>query len=113
VAAVGFSAGGTTTLGMFHAGHDPALRAAVSIAGRRPLPAFGGPATPVLFLHGDQDRVVPIAAGREAYAAVPWPKRFETMTGQGHGEFLNPGDPGYPRASALILDFLTARLPVR
>jgi dienelactone hydrolase len=113
VAAVGFSAGGTTTLGMFHAGHDPALRAAVSIAGRRPLPAFGGPATPMLFLHGDHDRVVPIAAGREAYAAVPWPKRFETIRGAGHGEYLNPGDPGHPHASALILDFLAAHLPVR
>lgn len=110
-AAVGFSAGGTTTLGMFHAGHDRKLRAAVSIAGRRPLPAFGGPATPVLFLHGDRDRVVPIGAGRQAYAAVPWEKRFVTMNGHGHGEYLKPGDPGYPHASSLILDFLETHLP--
>ena len=113
VAAVGFSAGGTTTLGMLHAGHHPALRAAVSIAGRRPLPAFGGPATPLLFLHGDRDRVVPIKAGRDAFAAVPWPKRFETMIGRGHGEYLDPGNPGYPYASSLILDFLATHVPVR
>lgn len=110
VAAVGFSAGGTTSLGMFSAGHDPALRAAVSIAGRHPARDFGGPATPVLFLHGDRDRVVPIDAGRHAYAAVPWRKRFETLPGAGHGEFLRPGDPRFPQASALILEFLAQHL---
>jgi predicted dienelactone hydrolase len=113
VAAVGFSAGGTTTLGLLRAGHDPALRAAVSIAGRRPVSAFGGPAVPVLFLHGDRDRVVPIGAGRAAYAALPWPKTFITIPGEAHGQYLNPGDPGYPRASALILRFLADRVPAR
>ena len=110
LAAVGFSAGATTTLGLFTAHHDKALRAAVSVAGRRPGTAFGGSAAPMLFLHGDRDPVVPIAAGRAAYRAVPWPKRFVTVGGEGHGQYLNPGDPGYPRASALILDFLRAHL---
>jgi dienelactone hydrolase len=110
VAAVGFSAGATTTLGLFTAHHDPGLRAAVSVAGRRPATAFGGPAAPMLFLHGDRDRVVPIAAGREAYRAVPWPKRFVTLAGEGHGPYLNPRDPAYPRASALILQFLRSNL---
>jgi dienelactone hydrolase len=113
VAAVGFSAGGTTTLGLLCKGRDPALRAAVSVAGRRPATAFGGPATPVLFLHGDRDPVVPIAAGRAAYDAVPWAKRFVTFRGEGHGQYLNPGDPGYPRASAVILAFLAERVPAR
>jgi dienelactone hydrolase len=110
VAAIGFSAGATTTLGMLTARHDPALRAAVSIAGRRPPSEFGGPAVPVLFLHGDRDRTVPIAAGRAAYRALPWPKRFVPLAGEGHGQYLNPGDSGYPRASALILEFLRANL---
>lgn len=114
VAAVGFSAGGTTTLGLLGRGHDPSLRAAISIAGRRPATPFGGPATPVLFLHGDRDRVVPIEAGRRAYAAVPWPgKRFVTMPGEGHGQYLNPGDDSYPRASELILAFLREWVPAR
>jgi dienelactone hydrolase len=113
VAVVGFSAGGTTTLGLLRRGHDPALRAAVSIAGRRPAVPFGGRAVPTLFVHGDRDPVVPIAAGREAFAAMRWPDRqFVTMPGEGHGQYLNPGDPGYVRASAAILDFLTARVPV-
>ena len=113
VVAVGFSAGGTTTLGLLRRGHDPALRAAVSIAGRRPATPFGGPATPVLFIHGDRDRVVPLAAGRAAYAALPWPKRFVTIRGAGHGRYLRPGDPAYPRVSRLILAFLQERVPPR
>jgi dienelactone hydrolase len=110
LAAVGFSAGGTTTMGLFTNGHDRALQAAVSIAGRAPVTPFGGPAAPFLFLHGDQDPVVPISAGRAAYEAVPWPKRFVTMPGQGHGQFLNPGDRDYARSCELILAFLRAHL---
>jgi dienelactone hydrolase len=114
VVAVGFSAGGTTTLGLLAEGHDPALTAAVSIAGRRPPGPFGGAPTAVLFLHGDRDPVVPIKAGRQAYAAVPWPaKRFVTMLGAGHGRFLLPGDPAYPRVSALLLAFLREPVPAR
>ncbi|MFC7534738.1 alpha/beta hydrolase family protein [Actinoplanes sp. GCM10030250] len=106
VAAVGFSAGGTTTLGLFRKGHSPALRAAVSVAGRRPATGFSGPGAPMLFLHGDRDPVVPIEAGRAAYDAVPWPKQFVTVPGKGHGQYLNPGDSDFPQVSARILQFL-------
>lgn len=106
VAAIGFSAGGTTTLGLLRKGHSRALRAAVSVAGRRPPTAFAGPSVPVLFLHGDQDPVVPIEAGREAYGAVPWPKQFVRVRGAGHGQYLNPGHPDYPAVSARIQAFL-------
>jgi predicted esterase len=106
LAAVGFSAGATTTLGLFTRGHDRALRAAVSVAGRAPSTSFGGPAAPMLFLHGEDDPIVEIAAGRAAYRAVPWPRSFVALPGQGHGQFLNPGDPDYERICALILDFL-------
>lgn len=111
--AVGFSAGGTTTLGMLRAGHDPALRAAVSVAGRRPVSAFGGPAVPVLIIHGDRDRVVPIGAGRQAYAAVPWPKRLVVVPGGGHGPYLKPGNRDYAWVSATVLEFLHAESSAR
>jgi pimeloyl-ACP methyl ester carboxylesterase len=40
-------------------------------------------AVPVLLLHGDQDRLVPIASARTAAAANPmW--RFEVARGVGH-----------------------------
>jgi dienelactone hydrolase len=112
VAAVGFSAGGTTTLGLFGPGHPSYLRAGVSISGRRPPAEFGGSAAPLLFLHGDRDRVVPIRAGRQAYALAPFPKQFVTISGARHGEFLRPGDGKYPRAAGLILDFLATNVPV-
>lgn len=110
VAAVGFSAGGTTTLGMLRDGHDPALLAAVSVAGRRPLSDFGGTGVPVLFVHGDRDRVVPIGAGRAAFEAVPWAKRFVTVRGAGHGPYLKPGHLEFPRVTGLILTFLRVHL---
>ncbi len=113
VAAVGFSAGGYTTMGLFGPGHDPALRAGVVISGREAPGPFGGAAAAMLFVHGDRDRVVPIASDRAAYARVPWEKRFVTLAGRGHGEFLRPGGPGYPRVSALILTFLRDRLYAR
>jgi dienelactone hydrolase len=106
VAAVGFSAGGTTTLGLLRAGHDPGIRAAVSIAGRRPPSAFGGAGVAVLFLHGDRDPTVPVTAGKLAYEAAPWPKAWVTVPGGRHGDYLRPGQPGYPMVSARILAFL-------
>ncbi|MGK5685420.1 alpha/beta hydrolase family protein [Actinoplanes sp. URMC 104] len=111
VAAVGFSAGGTTTLGLFGPGHPAYLRAGVSISGRAPA-RFGGGAVPLLFVHGDRDLVVPFAAGREAFALAPFPKQFVTVRGARHGEFLLPGDARYARVSARMLDFLAAHVPV-
>ncbi len=111
VAAVGFSAGATTTLGLFREGHSRSLRAGISVAGRRPSSAFGGPAAPMLFLHGDEDPVVPIDAGRAAFDAVPWPKTFVVVHGAGHGQYLNPGQPDYPATSARILKFLEEHVP--
>jgi dienelactone hydrolase len=107
IAVAGFSAGGTTTLGMLAPGHDPAIRAAVCIAGREPATPMGGPPVETLFVHGDSDPVVPIAAGRAAYAQVPWPsKRFVTIPHMGHGEYLHTDNAAYARTQALILNFL-------
>jgi dienelactone hydrolase len=106
VVPVGFSAGGTTTLGLLRRGHAPGIVAAISIAGRRPASAFGGAAVPVLFVHGDQDPTVPIAAGRAAYRALPWHKTFVVVPGGRHGDYLNPGNPAYPRVSAELVTFL-------
>jgi dienelactone hydrolase len=112
VAAIGFSAGGTTTLGLFGPGHPSYLRAGISISGRRPPAGFGGAPAPLLFLHGDRDRVVPIRAGRQAYGMAPAPKQFVTVAGARHGEFLRPGDSRYSRVSGQILAFLAAKVPV-
>src|SRR5262245_57944289 len=39
---------------------------------------------PVLIVHGDQDRVVPITSGERLYALITAPKRFVRVPGAGH-----------------------------
>jgi pimeloyl-ACP methyl ester carboxylesterase len=72
--------------------------------------AFGGPPVPVLFVHGDRDRVVPTGAGEAAYEALPWPKRMVTVRGGGHGQYLKPAHPEHRRVTATILAFLCEKL---
>ena len=86
VAAIGHSAGGYTTAGMFNAEHDERLRAGVVLAGWLAPGAFEGPPATMLFLQGDSDPVVPIAEGRAAYDKVPW------------SEVLRPAAAQLPRA---------------
>jgi dienelactone hydrolase len=104
-AAVGHSAGGYTTAGLVTAGHSSTLRGAVIIAGGT-RHRFEGPPVPVLFVHGSADRVVPASAGWSAYRQVPWNKAFLSVVAQGHGEYLIPGEPGFPEAMSTISDFL-------
>lgn len=106
VAAVGHSAGGYTTSGLFRAGHDARLRAGVIMAGWRAPGAFAGPPATMLFLQGTADPVVPVAVSRAAYDRVPWPKRYVLLRRDSHTTYLRPGRPGYRRVSAMVVDFL-------
>lgn len=105
VAAVGHSAGGYTTAGLLTAGHSTTLRGAVVIAGGT-RHRFGGTPVPVLFVHGTNDRVVPASVGWSAYRQIPWSKAFLSVVGQGHGEYLIPGEPGFTETVSTIGDFL-------
>jgi dienelactone hydrolase len=106
IAAVGHSAGGYTTTGLFVAGHDPRLRAGVVLAGWQAPGAFAGPAATMLFLQGTADPVVPMAKSHAAYARVPWPKRYIVLRGISHANYLLPHDLGYPLVAPVVLDFL-------
>ncbi|WP_307803918.1 alpha/beta hydrolase family protein [Micromonospora echinofusca] len=110
VAAAGHSAGGFTTSGMFTVGHPAWLRAGIVIAGGGLPGSYAGPAAHLLFVHGDADPVVPVAVGRAAFARARWPRAFLTVTGQGHGEYLAPGRPGFDQVVAVTTDFLRWRL---
>ena len=44
------------------------------------------PGVPVLVMHGDQDRVVPISQGRALFDKIPGPKRFVTIRGGDHND---------------------------
>jgi len=107
VGAAGHSAGGYTTAGLFTPGHPAWLRAGIVISGGGMAGAtYGGPAAPQLFLHGDADRIVPLARGWAAYRQVPWPKAFLRLANQGHGEFLTPGRRGFEQVVAVTTEFL-------
>ncbi|MFG1989113.1 alpha/beta hydrolase family protein [Actinoplanes sp. NPDC048988] len=85
VAAAGHSAGGITTIGMFSNARDKRLIAGVVLAGRQVLASpFAGTKAPLLFVHGQRDKVVGYRDGRAAYDAVPWPKALLSVTQGGH-----------------------------
>jgi fermentation-respiration switch protein FrsA (DUF1100 family) len=111
ICAAGHSAGGHTTSGMFTSGRDARLRCGIVLAGAG-LDTVGGDggyrglAASLLFVHGDNDTVVPYARGRAAYDRVPWAKAFLTLRGVGHGEFLSPAGPGFAQVLATTTDFL-------
>lgn len=112
IGAAGHSAGGFTTAGLFAAGHSARLRAGIVIAaGALTGATFAGPPAALLFVHGDADRTVPVSRGRAGYEQVPWPaKAFLTLPGQGHGEYLRPGRPGFNEVVRTTTDFLRATL---
>ncbi len=105
VAALGHSAGGYTTAGLFGVARDNRLLAGVILSGGS-IGGFRGASAPLLFVHGDQDPVVRYQAGRSAYDAAPWPRAFLTEIGGGHVDYLSPADPGFAPMLATVTDFL-------
>ena len=56
---------------------------------------IGGVHVPVLFFHGDNDKIVPIRLGRALYEAAPNPKEFVVIPGAGHNDTYFIGGQGY------------------
>lgn len=44
---------------------------------------------PVLVMHGEEDSIVPFAAGRELYERLGAPKRFVSIAGTDHNDFVD------------------------
>ncbi len=57
----------------------------------RSIDLIGRVRAPVLVLHGDRDRVVPIALGERLFAVAPEPKRFVRLSGVDHVSALEAG----------------------
>jgi fermentation-respiration switch protein FrsA (DUF1100 family) len=106
VAAVGHSAGGYTTTGLFVARHPTWLRAGIVIAGWLAPGAFQGPPASILFLQGARDRVVPLADGRAAYDAVPWWKSYVLLPDSWHADYMLPTGRQYPLMNRTVTNFL-------
>ncbi len=101
VGAAGHSAGGFTTAGLLSGGtHDGRVRSGVIISGGLLNGPLSGPATPVLFVHGDNDHVVRYAKGRAAYDKLDWPKGFVTVVGGDHTRPVSD-----PAVVATMIDF--------
>jgi fermentation-respiration switch protein FrsA (DUF1100 family) len=106
IAAIGHSAGGYTTAGLFTAGHDPSLKAGVIMAGWLAPGAFAGPPASMLFLQGTADPVVPEAVSRLVYDRVPWSKSYLLLRRNSHATYLRPGQIGYALMESTVIDFL-------
>jgi fermentation-respiration switch protein FrsA (DUF1100 family) len=50
---------------------------------------------PILFFHGDQDKIVPIKLGRKLFKAAPNPKEFVILPGAGHNDTYFVGGQDY------------------
>jgi dienelactone hydrolase len=85
VGAGGHSAGGYTTAGMLSGStRDGRVKAGIIISGGSMGGQFSGPATPILFIHGDSDAVVKYATCHAVYDKLSWPKAFVTIIGGNH-----------------------------
>jgi fermentation-respiration switch protein FrsA (DUF1100 family) len=59
---------------------------------------------PILFFHGDRDRIIPFGLGQRLFAAAPEPKAFETIAGAGHNDTTLVGGARYFERIRRFLD---------
>ncbi len=58
---------------------------------------------PVIFFHGDRDRLIRPSLGRRLFEAAPEPKAFETVAGAGHNDVVAIGGRPYLERLARFL----------
>jgi fermentation-respiration switch protein FrsA (DUF1100 family) len=95
-----------------------AVRGSPLLAALAPFASYRFPAadflaragTPVLVLHGDRDRVIPYARGRELFDRIPEPKTFVTIAGGDHNDAAPPDPAAY---WAAIDRFLAGLAPLQ
>jgi len=62
---------------------------------------------PLLFFHGDHDRIIDYALGRRLFELAPEPKQFETILGAGHNDTVEVGAAPYFARFAQFLNEAT------
>jgi predicted dienelactone hydrolase len=110
IIAAGHSEGGITTVGLFdECCRDDRLIGGIVLAGNSlgfPGSPSGSP-VPMLFVHGDKDRLVPIKLGQAAYGELAGPQAFITITGGNHLDpYLEAGSPSFTDVVAATTGFL-------
>lgn len=58
---------------------------------------------PLLILHGDRDRIVPVQMGRQLFEAANEPKHFFPIDGAGHNDILFQADETYHEAVVMFI----------
>jgi pimeloyl-ACP methyl ester carboxylesterase len=66
---------------------------------------------PLLLVHGEADRLVPIEESRRIAARAGQGSRLESIPGMGHFDWVMPGSPGFRRVADLVIEFLDESLP--
>jgi fermentation-respiration switch protein FrsA (DUF1100 family) len=64
---------------------------------------------PVLMLHGDRDRIIPFALGRELFERIPEPKTFVAIPGGDHNDAAAPDPAAYWAAVDRFISALARR----
>ncbi len=93
-----------TNLAHMAALHFPLPFAGKAVRGRMDsLARIGRIKTPLLFLHGDRDELVPPELGRRLFEAAPEPKEFVTLKGAGHNDtFLVAGESYFDKLASFV-----------
>ena len=61
---------------------------------------------PILLIHGDQDRLVPVAESQSLFDHANEPKELAVLSGLDHFNWVMPQSPGFQRVTGMIVDFL-------
>jgi fermentation-respiration switch protein FrsA (DUF1100 family) len=81
------------------------IAAALLPAGPEPVDALARlEATPILFVHGSADRVIPHRMSEQLHAAKNGPKELLLLPGVGHLDALDRGAPGYRERIVVFLE---------
>jgi fermentation-respiration switch protein FrsA (DUF1100 family) len=75
------------------------------------LGKIGAIRSPTLFIHGDQDDLVPYPQGQQLFEAAAEPKTFFTIPGAGHNDTYLVGGSDYFRKIAAFCDSLPVARP--
>ena len=67
---------------------------------------------PLLLVHGEADRLVPVEESRSIAVHAGPSCRLEVIPSMGHFDWVMPSSPGFRRVADLVVEFLSEALPV-
>ncbi|MBI1876902.1 MAG: alpha/beta fold hydrolase, partial [Chloroflexi bacterium] len=68
---------------------------------------------PLLLIHGDNDRLVPVEESRSLFAHAGELRRLAVMPGMDHFDWVMPNSPGFRGVATMMVEFLQEFLPIK